>query len=156
MGFSAEQIADKCPPWWHFLFPADETDRKNWSVTIAGTTYVSSSKAMRPSNSIFINSSTMLEICPICKSVLNNRYLVTMRYYVYKEDYTSTDLLNWQTQFLKACYIHWRTPGSKLIENRNPWTCENYILKRTTSSSQASTQSSPSQLGEAVLPSYLL
>ena len=109
MGYAAHQIIDQFPPWWSFLFPTDETDRKNWSLVRNGVTYVSTSKAVRNNGITFINNSTTLDICPICSKVMNHKALVYMRYIVWKEKYTGSDLLNWMTVNQKACYVHWRS-----------------------------------------------
>ena len=153
MGFAARQIIDQFPPWWSFLFPTDETDRKNWSLVRNGVTYVSTSKAVRNNGITFINNSTTLDICPICSKVMNHKALVYMRYIVWKEKYTGSDLLNWMTVNQKACYVHWRSSDSKLIKNRNPWVLDNLSRKRRNPpESRFSRSSSPPQLGPAVLP----
>ena len=132
-----------------------ESDRKIWSIKYKNTTYVSASKALRLERATFINLDTQLTICPICGCVMNNKYLVCMMYFIWKEDFTPSDLLNWQTEFLTACYIHWRVSRSKSTPARNPWTLSK-IRPQASNQLIFRRSSSPPSLGPSVLPSNLL
>ena len=153
-GQTAVKISHKFPPWYHFLFPAAESDRKNWSISVRGTTYVSTSKALRLERS-FIIPDTILTICPICDNVMNNKYLVCMKYYPWKEDFSPSDLLNWQTDFTVACYIHWRETGSQHTPTRNPWKLSKVKQQNSNQSNYQKSSTQPA-MGPSVLPSNIL
>ena len=157
MGKSASQIEARFPPWWNFLTPANETDRKNFSITVNGVTLVSISKAVRNTGINFINSDSVLDICPVCNSVMNHKYLVFMKYIVWNEEYTGSDIIDWQTNDDKACFIHWRRNDAEKTPNRNPWTIGNIPSKKFSFKPNFNSRArSPSPLGPAVLPTNLL
>ena len=157
MGKSANQIEARFPPWWNFLTPANETDRKNFSITVNGVTLVSISKAVRNTGINFINSESVLDICPVCNSVMNHKYLVFMKYIVWNEEYTGSDIIDWQTNDDKACYIHWRRNDAERTPNRNPWTIGNIPSKKFSFKPNFNSRArSPSPLGPAVLPTNFL
>ena len=151
MGNAADDLAGKFPPWWNFLAPHSDVDRKNWSLTVDGATYVSVTRALRGNGVNFLNRDTILDICPLCGCVLNHKYIVFMKYIIWNEDYTPADIIDWQTSFQKACYIHWRSKSAEETRNRNPWTLGNSQPKKTAFSS-SSNSSSSAPLGDAVLP----
>jgi hypothetical protein len=153
MGPLANQIESKFPPWWNFLFPWIDTDRKNWTITIEGKDYVSTSKAFRMSRMNFINQDTLLDLCFICGCVLNHKYLVVMKCILWKDDYTPSDMIDWQTSSDRACYLHWRAKNAVHIKNRNPFTLDNQLSQRSSSGTSGYFGSStPPPLGPAVLP----
>ena len=156
MGYQARLIEGKFPDWSSFIFPAVDVDRKNWTLKIGDVELVSTSRAVRNESCKFINRDTVIEICPICKSVLNHKYLVYMRFIIWKEDYTGSDLIGWQTSDLKACYIHWRNKDAFFTRNRNPWTVESLTRKPKPRPFRFTRSSSPVPLGRAVLPDDLI
>ena len=153
MGPLANQIENKFPPWWNFLFPWVDTDRKNWTITIDEKDFVSTSKAFRMSRMNFINQDTLLDLCLICGCVLNHKYLVVMKCILWKNDYTPSDMIDWQTSSDRACYLHWRAKNAVHIKNRNPFTLDNQLSQRSSSGTSGYFGSStPPPLGPAVLP----
>jgi len=54
----AAEIIDKYAEWFAFIMPKVNDDRKGWSVTKNGITYVSTSVAYRP-GTYFINKDTV-------------------------------------------------------------------------------------------------
>ena len=119
MGNAADDLAGKFPPWWNFLAPNSDVDRKNWSLTIDGFIYVSVTRALRGNGVNFLNRDSILDICPICSCVMNHKYLVFMKYIIWNEEYSPADIIDWQTSFQKACYIHWRAILSEETRDRN-------------------------------------
>ena len=157
MGYQAAQIEHLFPPWWHFLFPADEIDRKNWSIEVDGQVFVSTSKAVRNGRIQFISKESVLDLCPICNAVMNNKFLVYMKFIKWKEDYTGTDIVKWMTSNQKACYIHWRGREATSTVHRNPWNLEKQLTRRPIfNQSRPSRSSSPAPLGPSVLPQDLI
>lgn len=153
MGFQASLIEDKFPEWFHFLFPSDDIDRKNWTLNINGSELVSISRAVRNGNLSFLNQDTSLEICPICDRVMSHKYLVYMRFFVWKEDYTGSDIIKWTSGDLKACYIHWRQKQAFSTRNRNPWKLDSFASRKPKYQTLKTVRSSsPLELERAVLP----
>ena len=132
--------------------PSVTDDRKNWSVTKDGITYVSTSVAYRP-GAYFINKNTVLDLCLICERVLTHKFAVICSAIIWKENFTSQDLVQWTSQKYKrrACYIHWRDPSAVLIGGRNPYKLRNRKRSHSMQSS-AFSPNSPPQMGQAVLP----
>ena len=157
MGYLASKLEHKFPPWFHFLFPSDEIDRKNWSITVNGEIFVSTSKAVRNGGIQFMNRDTILDFCEICKCIMNHRSLVYMKYIVWKKDWTGSDTVQWMTSNTKACYIHWRKSTATQTPMRNPWTIERQLNKRKVSKNfEEAGSSSPPAFGNAVLPLDLI
>ena len=157
MSYQAAQIEHLFPPWWHFLFPADEIDRKNWSIEVDGQVFVSTSKAVRNGGIQFISKESVLDLCPICNAVMNNKFLVYMKFIKWKEDYTGTDIVKWMTSNQKACYIHWRGREATSTVHRNPWNLEKQLTRKPIfNQSRPSRSSSPTPLGPSVLPQDLI
>ena len=153
MGHQATLIVDQYPEWFHFLFPADDVDRKNWTININGSELVSISRAVRNGNLGYLNQDTNLEICPICKCIMSHKYLVYMRFFIWKDDYTGSDIIKWQSGDLKACYIHWRQKSSFSSKHRNPWKLDSFVSKKPKYQTLRAVRSnSPVELGRAVLP----
>ena len=126
MGPAALKIISNFPPFFAFYIPTAVDDRKHWSVTKDGVTYVSTSIAYRP-NCYFINSETKLDLCLICSKILSHKFVVVCSAIIWKENYTAQDLINWTSRELqrRACYIHWRSPSAERTPQRNPYTIKN-------------------------------
>ena len=152
MGSIAAEIIDKYAEWFAFIMPKVNDDRKGWSVTKNGITYVSTSVAYRP-GTYFINKDTVLELCLICEKIITHKFAVICAAIIWKENYTGKDLVQWTHQKYKrrACYCHFRDPSASLIEGRNPYKIKNR-KKFAQESSYSSNSNSEPQLGPSVLP----
>ena len=94
LGKLALEIIHRYPPWYSFLLPAIVDDRKGWSITKDGITYVSTSIAYR-AGTYFLNNKTILELCLICEKVLTHKFAVVCSAIEWNENYTGRDLLEW-------------------------------------------------------------
>ena len=149
MGNAATEIIDNFPPWFHFIMPAIETDRKNYSIIVSGEEYVSISVAYRvPIN--FIHPNSTLDVCPICTKIITHKFAVINNCFKWKQAYTSSDIVKWQTEKVKACYIHWRSPSATYTTERNPWTLSR--PRKRNYRPPASKNHVPAAMGPAVLP----
>ena len=149
MGKAATEIIDLFPEWWHFVFPANISDRKNYSITVNGVEFISTSVAYRiPMH--FINANSTLDLCLICEKVLTHKFAVVNNCIRWNPNYTGSDIVKWQTEKLKACYCHWRSPSAVHAPEKNPWTLSR--PKRRISRHPAPRNFIPRALGPAVLP----